>query len=133
MAAALLICNVAAECPSAEDLNDQQTEPDVAQVDPDSALLSWGDLWPDVDWAECFVSAKIVSNSSGVFIADVEDLSAKELVVPVEEPCEEIRYKIIAETPDGEEVESFSSRRGFKTFRNCVAAGFKPISITSMR
>jgi hypothetical protein len=107
-----VIVTVSGECPASDVLSDQQAEPAIEQVGSKVARVDWSDLWPDIDWTECFSEAKIVSEKADEISID---LNAKEAEVTVE-PCTETRFKVVATTvADGVKVESHRTRRGFKT------------------
>ena len=59
---------VLGECPSAEDLIDQRTVPNIRQVGSDEALVEWANLWDEMEWQECVDSAVVIVNGNEVHI-----------------------------------------------------------------
>ena len=51
-----------------------QVEPDVKQVNSETAEVTWLSLWPDIDWTECFEAAWI--KSDGLDDVQVQQSSA---------------------------------------------------------
>ena len=50
-------------------------EPDVKQVNSETAEVTWLSLWPDIDWTECFEAAWIKSDGLDNF--QVEENTTK--------------------------------------------------------
>lgn len=112
----VLITSVRAECPSIEDLKDQKTVPDISQVDNETAIITWHDLWPDMDWTECVEMLEVISKSLDEPII-LDDVTAKNVSVTVV-PCKEVRFEIAITTKGNETINSFATDRSFKTYQS---------------
>ncbi len=111
------------ECQDASAWRDSRGSPEVFQVDSETALLDWGGLWTDLRWEGCVERVVVVVKGGGrdeeeELEVGEEGLEARNMTVSVD-PCAEARFavKVFFLSSDVEEVTSFKSKIGFKTFK----------------
>ncbi len=125
----LLLCSACgaraqqdSECQDASAWRDSRGSPEVFQVDSETALLDWGGLWTDLRWEGCVERVAVVVKGGGrdeeeELEVGEEGLEARNMTVSVE-PCVEARFAVkVFLSSDVEEVTSFKSKIGFKTFK----------------
>lgn len=110
-----------ANCPSKEDLEFNNGQPNVAQVSSGQVIVDWSSLWIELDFDLCVESVSLVLNDGQSEI----EVGVGDRNVSVEvEPCTEVRFQVkVILKSQGQEEEgdlellSFRSLGGFKTFK----------------
>jgi len=110
-------------CPTKDEMEAAGGFPRAKQVASEAAFVEWSDLWPQVDWAECFERTTLVVRQEGREMREVtlDDVEARNMTVTLE-PCLETRFAVKTtlagngDDDEGVEVTSLESERGFQTF-----------------
>ena len=119
-----LLAVSAIDCPTKDQLEDNNGEPLITQLSPTQIQLDWTDLWTDFEWYACFIYIKVVKETDGGDATEddtenqfeVRDVNQKTLEITVT-PCEEVRFAVRAELLENEgQAQSYFSKRRFKSF-----------------
>ncbi len=109
----------AAECDPVKEWMESRSSPQVKQLDSTRVLLDWSQLWTERSWeGGCVESATIVvaAQQGDKVQVPVQDPHSSRNATLTVTPCQVTRFSLKLALSGGEEVSSFRTERGFKTF-----------------
>ena len=94
------------DCPTKEQLVNENGYPAVFQQDSTTVLVNWTDLWPSLEWPSSCVSELSIVINDDPQIIDFQDLDEASTIVKVE-PCEELNIVVRLKLNNSEEIDSY--------------------------